>query len=32
MRKTGGDISFGGTVAYCPQTAWIQVGGADYML
>lgn len=24
MRKTGGDIQFGGTVGYCPQTAWIQ--------
>ncbi|CAE6419804.1 unnamed protein product [Rhizoctonia solani] len=24
MRKTGGDIRFGGTVGYCPQTAWIQ--------
>ncbi|ELU43847.1 multidrug resistance-associated ABC transporter [Rhizoctonia solani AG-1 IA] len=24
MRKTGGEIRFGGTVGYCPQTAWIQ--------
>ncbi|KAJ3872779.1 ABC protein [Lentinula edodes] len=24
MRKTSGDCSFGGRVAYCPQTAWIQ--------
>ncbi|KAJ7063750.1 ABC protein [Mycena amicta] len=24
MRKIGGSLSFGGTVAYCPQTAWIQ--------
>ncbi|EUC66120.1 ABC transporter protein YOR1, putative [Rhizoctonia solani AG-3 Rhs1AP] len=24
MRKTGGDVRFGGTVGYCPQTAWIQ--------
>ncbi|KAJ1310438.1 hypothetical protein OPQ81_007171 [Rhizoctonia solani] len=24
MRKTGGDVRFGGSVGYCPQTAWIQ--------
>ncbi|GAW05470.1 ABC protein [Lentinula edodes] len=24
MRKTSGDFSFGGRVAYCPQIAWIQ--------
>ncbi|KAF8183977.1 ABC protein [Pholiota molesta] len=24
MRKISGSISFGGRVAYCPQTAWIQ--------
>ncbi|KAJ6466582.1 ABC protein [Mycena vitilis] len=24
MRKVGGEFSFGGRVAYCPQTAWIQ--------
>ncbi|KAJ3794573.1 ABC protein [Lentinula aff. detonsa] len=24
MRKTSGEFSFGGRVAYCPQTAWIQ--------
>ncbi|KAJ7056634.1 ABC protein [Mycena amicta] len=24
MRRIGGDFSFGGRVAYCPQTAWIQ--------
>ncbi|KIY51798.1 P-loop containing nucleoside triphosphate hydrolase protein [Fistulina hepatica ATCC 64428] len=24
MRKTGGEISFGSNVAYCPQTAWVQ--------
>lgn len=24
MRKTQGRVSFGGRVAYCPQTAWIQ--------
>ena len=25
MRKTDGSIVFGGSVGYCPQTAWIQV-------
>jgi len=25
MRKTGGEVVFGGSVAYCAQTAWIQV-------
>jgi ABC-type transport system involved in cytochrome bd biosynthesis fused ATPase/permease subunit len=25
MRKTAGTIKFGGSVAYCPQMAWIQV-------
>ena len=25
MRKTSGSITFGGSVAYCPQSAWIQV-------
>ncbi|TFK49597.1 ABC protein [Heliocybe sulcata] len=24
MRKVKGDVTFGGRVAYCPQTAWIQ--------
>lgn len=24
MRKVSGSVSFGGRVAYCPQTAWIQ--------
>ncbi|KAF9074671.1 ABC protein [Rhodocollybia butyracea] len=24
MRRTSGEFSFGGRVAYCPQTAWIQ--------
>lgn len=24
MRKTSGSITFGGSVAYCPQSAWIQ--------
>jgi ATP-binding cassette, subfamily C (CFTR/MRP), member 1 len=23
MRRTGGDVVFGGSVAYVPQTAWI---------
>ena len=26
MRKTCGSITFGGSVGYCPQSAWIQVG------
>ena len=26
MRKTSGRITFGGSVGYCPQNAWIQVG------
>ena len=25
MRRTEGSIRFGGSVAYCPQSAWIQV-------
>jgi ABC-type polysaccharide/polyol phosphate transport system ATPase subunit len=25
MRKTGGSVRFGGSVAYCSQSAWIQV-------
>ena len=25
MRKTSGSVTFGGSVSYCPQTAWIQV-------
>jgi len=24
MRKVKGDVTFGGSIAYCPQTAWIQ--------
>lgn len=24
MRRVSGDVSLGGRVAYCPQTAWIQ--------
>ena len=24
MRKTSGEVRFNGTVAYCPQSAWIQ--------
>lgn len=26
MRKTAGKVEFGGTVGYCAQNAWIQVG------
>lgn len=26
MRKTAGEVHFGGSVGYCPQSAWIQVG------
>ena len=29
MRKTSGSITFGGTVGYCPQSAWIQVGASS---
>ena len=29
MRKTSGSITFGGSVGYCPQIAWIQVGVAS---
>jgi ABC-type transport system involved in cytochrome bd biosynthesis fused ATPase/permease subunit len=25
MRRTAGSVRFGGSVAYCPQVAWIQV-------
>lgn len=25
MRRTSGDVIFGGSVSYCPQSAWIQV-------
>jgi len=25
MRRTAGSVTFGGSVSYCPQTAWIQV-------
>lgn len=25
MRKTSGEVTFGGSVAYCAQTAWIRV-------
>ncbi|KAF9430894.1 hypothetical protein BGZ76_000670 [Entomortierella beljakovae] len=24
MKKTGGSMEYGGTIGYCPQTAWIQ--------
>lgn len=26
MRRTSGSVKFGGSVSYCPQIAWIQVG------
>jgi ABC-type glutathione transport system ATPase component len=26
MRRTGGSVRFGGSVSYCAQSAWIQVG------
>jgi ABC-type bacteriocin/lantibiotic exporter with double-glycine peptidase domain len=26
MRRTAGTVKFGGSVSYCPQSAWIQVG------
>ena len=29
MRRTGGSIRFGGSVAFCSQSAWIQVGHCD---
>ena len=29
MRKTGGSIRFGGSVAFCSQSVWIQVGRCD---
>ena len=30
MRKTSGSIIFGGSVGYCPQSAWIQVGASFF--
>ena len=30
MRKTSGNITFGGSVAYCSQSAWIQVGAGFF--
>jgi ABC-type glutathione transport system ATPase component len=30
MRKTSGSITFGGSVGYCPQSAWIQVGAGFF--
>ena len=30
MRKTSGSIMFGGSVGYCPQSAWIQVGAGFF--
>jgi ABC-type multidrug transport system fused ATPase/permease subunit len=32
MRKTGGNVKFGGSVAYCAQNAWIQVGDQPFPL
>ena len=29
MRRTGGSIRVGGSLAYCSQSAWIQVGRCD---
>ena len=31
MRKTSGSITFGGSVGYCPQSAWIQVGAGLFV-
>ena len=30
MRKTSGSITFGGSIGYCPQSAWIQVGSGFF--
>jgi ABC-type bacteriocin/lantibiotic exporter with double-glycine peptidase domain len=30
MRKMEGSVRFGGSVAYCSQSAWIQVGYLSY--
>lgn len=32
MRKTAGSVTFGGTLSYCPQTAWIQVNISTFPL
>ena len=32
MRKTAGTVKFGGSVAYCPQIAWIQVTVTPFLL
>jgi ABC-type glutathione transport system ATPase component len=32
MKKTAGSVVFGGSVAYCPQTAWIQVSSPLLLL
>jgi ABC-type glutathione transport system ATPase component len=32
MRKTSGSITFGGSVGYCPQSAWIQVGAGFFVI
>lgn len=32
MRRTAGSVKFGGSVGYCPQSAWIQVRAAAMCL
>jgi ABC-type glutathione transport system ATPase component len=32
MRKTEGTVKFGGSIAYCAQNAWIQVGGSLFKM
>ena len=32
MRKTNGSITFGGSVGYCPQSAWIQVSAGFFVI
>jgi ABC-type transport system involved in cytochrome bd biosynthesis fused ATPase/permease subunit len=32
MRRTSGTVKFGGSVGYCPQTAWIQVSKSRWLL
>jgi hypothetical protein len=31
MRRTKGSVTFGGSVGYCPQSAWIQVRPVNYV-
>ena len=31
MRRTSGSVKFGGSVSYCPQSAWIQVGQTPWL-